>query len=70
VQIFVSNHLIPEEFEFSALDDPCYVSQDEEVSPNCTHALLSRVWSRCCIQGARAPGFGTKPAHASGLELS
>jgi DNA-directed RNA polymerase II subunit RPB7 len=31
VQIFVSNHLIPEEFEFSALDDPCYVSQDEEV---------------------------------------
>lgn len=31
VQIFVSNHLIPEDFEFSALDDPCYVSSDEEV---------------------------------------
>lgn len=34
MQIFVSNHLIPEEFEFSALDDPCYVSQDEEVQFN------------------------------------
>lgn len=33
VQIFVSNHLIPEDFEFSALDDPCYVSSDEEVVP-------------------------------------
>lgn len=36
VQIFVSNHLIPEDFEFSALDDPCYVSSDEEVSVGST----------------------------------
>ena len=40
MQIFVSNHLIPDDFEFSALDDPCYVSADEEVhvpSKACPH---------------------------------
>ena len=59
VQIFVSNHLIPEEFEFSALDDPCYVSQDEEVQSelNSTISLL-RMWTGC-IQGACHPGSGT-----------
>lgn len=40
VQIFVSNHLIPEDFEFSALDDPCYVSSDEEVKPLQTLRVL------------------------------
>jgi hypothetical protein len=50
VQIFVSNHLIPEEFEFSALDDPCYVSQDEEVRselrshPAFEHVDWMRIW--------------------------
>lgn len=39
VQIFVSNHLIPEDFEFSALDDPCYVSSDEEVG-TCQHCII------------------------------
>lgn len=31
VQIFVSSHLIPDDFDYSALDDPCFVSEDEEV---------------------------------------
>ena len=64
MQIFVSNHLIPEEFEFSALDDPCYVSQDEEVRPELhSNALLSRVCAEC-IQGACNPGTGTAPVLA------
>lgn len=33
VQIFVSSHLIPDDFDFSALDDPAYISADEEVPP-------------------------------------
>lgn len=28
LQIFVSNHLIPEAFEFVGDDEPCYVSDD------------------------------------------
>lgn len=31
LQIFVSGHLIPEDFEYSQLDDPAFVSGDEEV---------------------------------------
>eukprot|EP00208_Stichococcus_sp_RCC1054_P001939 CAMPEP_0206142190 /NCGR_PEP_ID=MMETSP1473-20131121/15884_1 /ASSEMBLY_ACC=CAM_ASM_001109 /TAXON_ID=1461547 /ORGANISM="Stichococcus sp, Strain RCC1054" /LENGTH=152 /DNA_ID=CAMNT_0053537081 /DNA_START=670 /DNA_END=1128 /DNA_ORIENTATION=+ len=31
VQIFVSSHLIPDDFDFTALDDPAYVSADEEI---------------------------------------
>jgi DNA-directed RNA polymerase II subunit RPB7 len=29
LQIFVSNHLIPEEYQFNAVGDPCYTSGDE-----------------------------------------
>ncbi|KAF5840875.1 hypothetical protein DUNSADRAFT_15242 [Dunaliella salina] len=28
LQVFVSNHLIPEDFEFTATGDPCYQSSD------------------------------------------
>ena len=31
VQVFVSNHLIPEDFAFAATDEPCFVSADEAV---------------------------------------
>lgn len=31
VQIFVSSHLIPDDFDYSALDDPCFISEDEEI---------------------------------------
>jgi len=31
LQIFVSSHLIPEDFEYSQLDEPAFVSGDEEV---------------------------------------
>lgn len=30
LQIFVSNHLIPEEFEFDTTNDPCYITADGE----------------------------------------
>ena len=31
VQVFVSNHLIPDEFSFVAADEPSFVSADEAV---------------------------------------
>ncbi|GAX74602.1 hypothetical protein CEUSTIGMA_g2050.t1 [Chlamydomonas eustigma] len=29
LQIFVSNHLVPEDYEYNATGDPCYTSNDE-----------------------------------------
>lgn len=46
VQIFVSSHLIPDDFDFSALDDPAYISADEEVPPP-PHRLHCY---RCCYR--------------------
>ena len=54
VQIFVSSHLIPDDFDFSALDDPAYISADEEVppppppSPSRTHRVY--YCYRCCYR--------------------
>lgn len=31
VQVFVSNHLIPQDFAFASTDEPCFVSGDESV---------------------------------------
>lgn len=31
LQVFVSGHLIPEDFEYSQVDEPAFVSADEEV---------------------------------------
>lgn len=31
LQIFVSNHLIPDDFEYTAGDEPSYVSTDESL---------------------------------------
>lgn len=31
VQVFVSNHLIPQDFAFASTDEPCFVSGDEAV---------------------------------------
>jgi DNA-directed RNA polymerase subunit E'/Rpb7 len=30
LQVFVSNHLIPEDFEFNTAHEPCYISSDGE----------------------------------------
>jgi len=37
LQLFVSNHLIPEEFEFDTSSEPCYVTADGEqkILPGC-----------------------------------
>jgi DNA-directed RNA polymerase subunit E'/Rpb7 len=31
LQVFVSNHLIPEDFSFVSTEEPCFVSSDEAV---------------------------------------
>ena len=31
LQVFVSGHLIPEDFEYNQVDEPAFVSADEEV---------------------------------------
>lgn len=31
LQVFVSAHLIPEDFEYNQVDEPAFVSADEEV---------------------------------------
>lgn len=40
VQIFVSSHLIPDDFDYFALDDPCFVSEDEEVRSHDKEPLM------------------------------
>ena len=37
LQLFVSNHLIPEEFEFDTAQEPCYVTSegDQKILPGC-----------------------------------
>ena len=62
MQIFVSNHLIPEEFEFSALDDPCYVSQDEEVRFELHVCPALRTWTGCTRVIRFAPAVHHAPA--------
>lgn len=47
LQIFVSNHLIPEAFEFVSDDEPCYVSDDGTLKiQEGTHVRVQIVGSR------------------------
>lgn len=60
LQVFVSNHLIPEDFEFDTSHDPAYVTADGEqkIVPNCeirlrivgTRVDNAEIVSCCCLE--------------------
>jgi DNA-directed RNA polymerase subunit E'/Rpb7 len=62
LQIFVSGHLIPEDFEYSQLDDPAFVSGDEEVRIQAgTEVRLRIVGTRTdASEIVRSPVFRTR----------
>lgn len=48
LQVFVSNHLIPEEYEYNAVGDPCYVSHEDA-----TQSVQERTEVRLRIVGIK-----------------
>jgi len=57
VQVFVSNHLIPDEFSFVAADEPSFVSADEAVR------IVAGAEARLRIVGTRVDATEIVRAH-------
>ena len=69
LQLFVSNHLIPEDFEFSAAGDPAFVSADEAVRITAgAEVRLRIVGTRMdANEIVRTPPFLSSPWNSAGM---
>lgn len=54
LQVFVSNHLIPESFEFNTAHEPCYQARATELVPRCVRSRCAAQCARAVLRSARA----------------